>query len=286
MVTAKQATPRTEWVPILRRNPETAAFEPIPCHGTTAVPPLVWRRLNRRFLKLNAAGYFYPLDPMDAYNAVAAELVAAAENLPRLATASPETYLTGAMRQRLADCHKYRVLPVRRDYRAVASRLSAAEERRERTTEHPEGPDVGYAASAAATEGGDPAGGGSAAPLTAQQLAEALPATPSAHERRDWAAAELANLMPHLPEIIRRAFRAYLRTDGDFRLMALESGISLTHLYRRWRGWLATARAIGENVNRKIKTPRTICRGKERTMDNPFRTRWAPAFRKACDWRW
>lgn len=58
-------------VSVLIRNPKTGLLEPIESNYEGTISPKVWTYLNNRFLRLEKCGYFFPLEPMDAYNRAA-----------------------------------------------------------------------------------------------------------------------------------------------------------------------------------------------------------------------
>jgi len=160
-----------------------------------------------------------------------------------------------------AKCERptpFAVDALRAEYRAIERRAAEAEEHRQVSGEIPEGKDVGYAASADATENGADAQGTSGA-LTAQQLAEALPGIPGARERRERAARMIDEICEVLGESrdargssptgggeareAVRAFRAYIAANGNFVEAARIARIGKNRFYAQWKNWLALARA-------------------------------------------
>lgn len=212
------------------------------------VPPAVCERLCNRVLGLAAAGYWYPLDALDAYHETWAALESKAANLPPLAKATQETYLNAVAEKLLLRVHERLALPVRKEYRAVEeSNLRAAQSAALRlpfaadAAEHPEGADAGYAAYAAACEGGESGAGNGAED---RLFAEAPTPDGSAAERRRRAAARLEEILALLPDEIARAFRAYVAADGNMLRAAAIANVGKSRWYANWRRWLRRAREI------------------------------------------
>lgn len=212
------------------------------------VPPAVCEHLCHRVMGCAAAGCWHPLDPMDAYGELWAELQLKASNLPPLESATPETYLCAAADKLLLRFRARRVLPLRREHRAVedserraaqaaALRLPFAAD----TADEPEGEDAGYAAYAAACEGGESGAGNGAE----ERLPEEAP-TPdgSAAERRRRAAERLEEILALSPDEIVRAFRAYVAADGNMLRAAAIAHVGKSRWYANWRRWLRRAREI------------------------------------------
>jgi len=239
----------------LYRNPETECFRLVETDYDGPVPLKVWKRLNKQFLKLDGGGSFYPLDGTDAYQEAVGNVCAAAEKLSRgeiaLKKSDAEKYLSGVAFRALAHFCSREVLPTRDEYRAVERSLSTSEKDAETSRAHdaPEGRDAGYAAYADAAENG---AGAKPQPLTAQQLAETLPAIPDARERRLRAALELEEIYAALLDAghvrIVCAFRAFVLEDGHFPRAARRARITKTTYYREWPVWLAAARKVGEKT--------------------------------------
>lgn len=219
------------------------------------VPAPVCGYLADRIIGGAKAGLFYPTDPLDAYGEIWQTLERCAENLPTLKTATATTYLRKAVDNLLRKYFERTVKPLREDYRATEGRLDKAENAGRGDLDAPEGQDVGYAASAAATEGFDYALGriGATAPLTAQQLSERLASRPGAHERRRRAAFVLAEVYEAIRVsecaergLIVRAFQAYVTAEGNMVEAAHLAGIGKTKYYKSWNRWLKVAKEIAE----------------------------------------
>lgn len=240
-------------IQICCRNTQSGVIEIRTVNYEGDVPPQIWRRLARRLMKLDEAGYFYPQDALDAYHAAVIAVERTAAQIARgelvLTRATPATYLTSTLRNALNHFHERQVRPLRDAYRRVEGTLRGEEECEitARSNSVPEGSDVGAAAFAEAAEGGTDA---SPQPMTAQQLAEALPALPSARMRRDAAAAALEEIFAGLPPEPVRAFRAYLACGGNFLCAARAAHIGVNRFYRTWPVWLAAARALAHHVSR------------------------------------
>lgn len=214
---------------------------------TGDVPAEVWKRFKRRFHKLESVGYFWPCDGRDAYQQTAYELIRAAAKPKCLKKASPLTYLTSVMRISLFNFHKCNVIPLREEYRRVERKVLGIEEKEaiEGNANAPEGADVGREIYAQAAESGSDE---VSRPMTAQQLAEALPGFPWARERYELAKSTLEDIFSHLPKEIVRAFRGYLKADGNFVRAAKFAHIGVNRYYRTWPKWIAAARAVGEKI--------------------------------------
>lgn len=206
----------------------------------------VWTALNNRFLRLEKSGYFFPLEPMDAYNRAAAELERVAESLASgaivLKKSTPNTYLIAVAYRSFNNFHKYSVLPCREEYRLVERKVLAKEESDsiKAAKNAAEGADVGVSAYAGACETGENAE--PAQPMTAQHLAENLPAQDSYEVRRAKARHQLCEICEKLDYQTKRVFAAYIRSDGDFSVMAASLHISLATCYRRYTKAITLAR--------------------------------------------
>lgn len=182
------------------------------------VPKSVWRRLRRRFNRLDSAGYFYPCDGRDAYGeavlAVEKTALAIDEGQIILEKCSPATYLTKVAYASLYRYHLRKVLPSRAEAEKLVRRF-------------PEGDDE---------------------TTTARDLAEAQPA-PARYERMMAARFCLNEIYREMladdPKRYRdavRSFQAYVFTHGDLQLAAKVAHISKTRLYRMWPAWICRAR--------------------------------------------
>lgn len=235
-------------VPVLYRHHSTGLLEPIESRYEGPISPKVWKRINREFLKLDAAGYFFPMESLDAYSeairVVERTAVRIAGGEIVLETSSAETYLTNAARISLHHFHLRVVSPMRAEYRRVEKKVFEKEESDsiKEAKNAAEGADVGaatFAAACVAGENSEPP-----QPMTAQQLAEALPGEPNAETRRAQAAFLLKEICEKLPSEVVRAFEAYVAANGDMRYAAILAGLSQRTFYRRWPSYLKRARLV------------------------------------------
>lgn len=238
----------TNTVPVLYRHKETGRFESAECAYLGPVARKVWTQVNRQFLKLNAGNYFFPCEPADAYHAAVREVERVAERLAdsevKPEEASVETYLMNVGYKALYHFHCRVVAPLREEYRRTERKvLHEDESDAERANKNAaEGADVGGEVFAAACEEGDRAE--PPQPMTAQQLAEALPGEPNATTRRNEARALLEEIYAKLPEEVVIAFRAYVAADGNMPEAARLARQSRTDFYRKWPSYLALARKV------------------------------------------
>ena len=204
-------------VPVLKRNVVTGDFEPVECNYKGAIPRKVWRRLNREFMKLHAARYFYPCDAADAYHHAVREMEQTASRYERgdvvLKKSSIETYLSRTAFLALKSYHSRMVVPVRAEYRQEDEMIRTAEE-------------------AAETE----------VILTTWDLGEALAGESDWTARRDRARRLLAEICAKLSDEVVVAFQAYVAADGNMLEAAHLARMSRTDFYRKWPGYLALAR--------------------------------------------
>ena len=181
----------------------------------TTVPPPVWDALNRVFLARLRRGRFNPLDPADAYQYAVQRLLAAAE---RTSLAGPDrvAYLVAAAGSFLDKfCVRF-VMPAQQNARELARWHANA-------APHATQPD-----DASDTDA----------------LLATLPQPPRTDTARREAAKCLAELFPHLPREIRRAFAAYLAADGHLAATAARLKMPLRTFMRKWPQYLACARQI------------------------------------------
>lgn len=108
-------------VSVLRRDALSGLIEPVPCPYAGPTPPCVWKNMNRQFLKLNRAAYFYPGDAMDAYGEAICAVTRTAERVSRgeivLQKATADTYLTGVANRTFRQFLLREVKPRRDLYR-------------------------------------------------------------------------------------------------------------------------------------------------------------------------
>ncbi len=235
-------------VPVLYRHPSTGLLEPIESRYEGPLSPKVWKRINREFLKLDAAGYFFPMESLDAYSEAIREVERTAERIAKreivLETSSAETYLASTAKIAFHHFHLRVVSPMRDEYRRVEKKVLEKEERDsiKEAKNAAEGADVGAATFAAACETGENAE--PPQPMTAQQLAEALPGEPNAETRRREAAFMLEEIFAKLQNDAVIAFRAYIAAEGNMLVAARGAKMSKSDFYRKWPGYLAMARKV------------------------------------------
>ena len=247
-------------IQVLYRHHESGLIEPAVCNYEGHVPEKVWKRLNRRFLKLDAGRYFYPLEPMDAYQDAVAQVTEKAERIARgeivLRDASAETYLTSAANLAFLKFHERKVQPARAIYHRVANKTAgrgAVGEDRfdidnyDGTQDCPDKTMTDI--SDEPCEESVPLG----TAMTAQQLVESLPGYPSRREREEKATAVLGEICERLLATDRKigreitdVFAAYVAADGNHFAAAHLVHIGKNRWYRSWPRWLALARRAAE----------------------------------------
>lgn len=209
--------------PVLRHNQLTGLYECVESAYNGPIARKVWITVNMQFLRLNAANYFFPYTPEDAYNAAILEMERVAERFSnaevKTETASIETYLVSVAFKAFHHFHCRVVAPMRKEYRQTELLLANQEESDEETQ-----------------------------PMTAQQLAEELPGEPDATTRRNAARAllneicdSLLNSTPPRMDIV-EAFAAYIATNGNLRQAAALCRVPERTFYSRWPKYLATAK--------------------------------------------
>lgn len=236
----------TTTVPVLYRHKETERFESVECAYRGPVARKVWASVNKQFLKLHAANYFYPCEPADAYHAAIREVERVAERLvnsdEKPVEVSVETYLMNVGYKALYHFHCRVVAPMREEYRRLEKKVLTKEEDEslKESQNAAEGADVGAEAFAAACVEGE--NSEPPQPMTAQQLAEALPGEPDAVTRRREAAFLLEEIYAKLSEEVVRAFRAYVAAEGNLFKAAHLARMSRSEFYRKWPTYLKQAR--------------------------------------------
>lgn len=239
---------------ILYRHPQTGLIESRLHNYDGPVPEKVWKHFAKEFHKLDAAKYFWPCDPMDAYQEGLMQIVNIAERIRSgeivLERACPTTYLTRVGRTALLHFHEKKVLPVRRSYREV-----------EKLTDNGGGIGVDpFDIDNVDVETQDPSQKFrdifdhddehefDVPEMTAQELGELLPGVPNGETRLRLARQILDAIIAMLPEEPARALRSYISADGNFLIAAQLSGISKSKFYRRWPVWVRLAKEIGEKT--------------------------------------
>lgn len=219
------------------------------------VPAQICDYLANRIIGCAKDGFCFPALPMDVYGDIWQTLERRARNMPTLRTAAATTYLRRTVDNLLRKYFERNIKPRRAEYRLTEGRINATENDGRHDLDAPEGKDVGFAASAAATEGYDYDKNriGNIQPLTAQQLAENLTDEPGARERRQKAAIVLGEIYEALRasgcaegETLVRAFQAYVAADGNLIEAAHLAGIGKTKFYKSWNRWLKVAKNIAE----------------------------------------
>ena len=216
------------------------------CDYDGPIEPKTAEFINQLVLEKAESGYLYPLDPMDAYQDIWQGLERKARNPPQLVTASPHTYLCNVARTMLLNWHKRHVEPVREEYRVLEEmRLG------------PKGAcgiddfdSDNYDPTEGGGEGEDEGGGGGGGDGEGEEeLAAERPAPARVREARE----TLAAICAHLDEDAVRAFSAYVRADGDFRVAAVLVRMPQSTFYRRWPGWIRAARAVARCLGQEVR---------------------------------
>lgn len=235
-------------IPLLVRNPTTHKIACATIDYDGLIDAKTMRSVNRLFLKKVASGFFYPLDPMDAYAEVWRQLEQKAANLPALAIASPHTYLNRAANQLFLNWFARKVSPMRTMYREVEAitRKRAAHttpfdiDNDNSAEENPDKALADICGDILEEADGE----------TVSSLAENLRGGTPLHIRAQRALNLLSELCERIlatdrtiGEKIVTAFAAYIVTDGHFVSCCKLTHISKDRWYREWPTWLAWARA-------------------------------------------
>lgn len=245
-------------IAVLARHPVNEEIEPIETTYSGPIPPKVWKRLNARFLKLNAGNYFYPLDAMDAYQSAIAEVAAKADRIASgelvLVRATPETYLTSAANLALLNFHLRKVQSARNIHRRIEQTTcgtGAVGEDGFDIDNHNGAEDAPD--SIMCTISGEPyeASVPTGAAMTAQQLAEALPGVPSYRERRELAQRMLGDICEAalrksrpLGEEMTLVFAAYIVSEGNHHAAAGLIQCKRSTWFNRWKRTLSAAKTL------------------------------------------
>jgi len=238
----------------LVRNPATGDIEKGRFAYAGPVPTKVWERYAKKFLKLNAAGYFWPYDSMEAYQEGVAQIAATAEKIRRgevtLVKASPDTYLTNVGTVTLLHFHQRKVKPARHLYREVERQTygRGAIGIDPFDTDNLDIYELVPSAECRKLFDSEIESEFDAPEMTARELGELLPGVLSGEIRIRLATQILNALFEHLPEEAVQAFRGYLAADGNFVEAARLSAISKSRFYRLWPGWIRSAKNIGEKI--------------------------------------
>ena len=145
-------------VPILSRNEVTRRIVASNVHYDGLVSAKALNRINFSFLELEPDEFFFPDDPMKAYNEILAlieskaRLIAEGKFTPK--RSSTDTYLVGVARKFMRHYHHKVVKPLRAEYRLMEKTVRDIAEkcRIERSANVAEGADVGGEACVNAVE--------------------------------------------------------------------------------------------------------------------------------------
>ena len=193
-----------------------------------AVPPPVWAHTSAYFRKLTHAGYFWPVDPMDAYQTVVLRLLKAMETDPQPHSANRVTYLCRLVSGLFHDFHKFVVMPRRKMFCQMAAQTGM---------DIPEEP---------ADDGETPILESSLSEkLSIGEFVPLLDTLPASNERRAVARALVEKLQAFLREAAQRdanpvaqdavrLVRDYMRADGCIAAICKCRRISRATFYRKW----------------------------------------------------
>ena len=180
------------------------------------IPSEVWKAFNKVFLKRLAEGWFAPLDPADAYHFAMHKMLDANLRKTDITGEAKAKYLVATARTSLVYYFCRTVLPARKNAQllsnwtdGMAKKYGLAEEE-----------------------------------IDVQSLVEMMPYVPRPSDERNEARRILADLMPRLPEPVQLAFKAYIKTDGNFFAMSACLKMPVSTLYRKWTNYLIIARKI------------------------------------------
>lgn len=252
-------------IKVLIRNPETGDIERTSITYSGSVPENVWKNLNRRLLKYDAGGRFFPGgNAMDAYQEAIRQITESAKRLESgeivLKTATDETYLTSVGYNALKQYILRKVQPNRDTYRSVEDKTvgrGAVGEDGFDIDNHNGAEDHPRKAMKDACnekcEQSIPAGSA----LTAQELVQQLHADESYGQRQDKALNELAEIVEVLLKGNRKLgekacdfFAAFIVADGNKVKAAQLIAIGKTKFYEEWPRLLAAARKVAEKTSR------------------------------------
>lgn len=202
------------------------------------VPVSAWKAANKAFWEWKTKNAFYPVDELEAYQFISANMIRAAENPPELERASLSTYLVATAFKNLIK-HKERVVDKKRqEYRTMFDhcRVSAADE--STTTCGEDKSDREWTS-------------GNRMSLDVQAFAEALPGIHSADgvHAALLAADTVYTTLAKLDKDAQRGLRAWLEADGvwiDAAKLYDENGSVQGYVYRFKHLWAPAFRAACE----------------------------------------
>lgn len=229
-------------VPILSRNEVTREFVASNVHYDGLVSAKALNRINFSFLELEPDEFFFPDDPMKAYNEILAlieskaRLIAEGKFTPK--RSSTDTYLVGVARKFMRHYHHKVVKPLRAEYRLMEKTVRDIAEkcRIERSANVAEGADVGGEACVNAVE------------CTAQEriqpyTGELRGGTPM-HVRAERAFNRIVEYLFRIRctdhevwETLITVVAAMIVTDCNKVEAAQLAGFSKTDFYRKWPEW-------------------------------------------------
>jgi len=243
-------------IPICYRNGESGKLEITDVGYDGLLEAKTMRRVNKLFLEKAGSGYFYPLEPLDAYHDVWLELERKAAHLPELTKATPHTYLSGVARLLFLNWFKRKVEPARQMYRQVEDRhygKKGAVGIDDFDIDNYDGTEATPSSRmTASTDRGENERLYEQDDLSAHGLGEHLSGDTATHMRQANAARQLEELYATLENAAEttcvRAFRAYVAANGNFPEAAVLAGIPKTTYYRKWPAWITAAREAGERT--------------------------------------
>ena len=237
-------------IPVCYRNCESGKLAITEVVYDGRLEAKTMRRVNKLFLEKAASGYFFPLEPMDAYHDVWLELERKAENLPELAKASPHTYLSGVARLLMLNWFKRKVEPVRKTYRKVEDKhfgKKGAVGIDDFDIDNYDGTeDAPSVRMAKSTDRGENERLYEPEDMSAASHGERLRGNVTLGDPDEkWRVAVRKLLAAIKNEEVVRAFRAYIAANGNFPEAAHLAGIPKTTFYRKWPAYLTLAKKVG-----------------------------------------
>ena len=238
-------------VPILSRNEVTRGIVASNVHYDGLVSAKALNRINFSFLDLEPDEFFFPDDPMKAYNEILAlieskaRLIAEGKFTPK--RSSTDTYLVGVARKFMRHYHHKVVKPLRAEYRLMEKTVRDIAEkcRIERSANVAEGADVGGEACVNAVE--------CTAEERIQPFTGELRSGTPLHIRAERAFNRIVEYLFRIRhtdhavwETLITVVAAMIVTDCNKVEAAQLAGFSKTDFYRKWPVWrqwfLAAAR--------------------------------------------
>jgi len=237
-------------IPVCYRSSESNKIEIAEVAYEGPLEAKTMRRVNRLFLEKAGSGYFYPLEPMDAYGDVWLALEQRAAALPELAKATRDTYLNAVARIQFLNWFKRKVEPMRKTYRQVedqhfGKKGAVGVDDFDADNYDPTQGNPSAALRKACKHKGIEDDIDDREDFSLQRQGEALPDEHDYDARRIRAHEALEELYAHLPTETVRALRAYVHADGNLFAAARIAHTPKSTYYRRWPGYLAQARKVG-----------------------------------------